>query len=150
MERMVSNRTPSSPSALRPSSSSVPTHFLPVPLDETGEVALPRAHRAMQPDGHGGQRGGGEKLDGEDPQTVEVDDAPPGVPDPHAVVEIAGLEAVEVEDGAALESHPHVAAACLEARDVAEARHEEPAEADLAFALGELEPEELERAALLG
>ena len=124
--------------------------LLPVPLDVAGEVALPRAHRAMQPHGHGGQRGGGEKVDGADPQTVEVDDAPPGVPDAHAVVEIAGLEAVEVEDGAALERHLDVAAACLEARDVAEARHEEPAEADLALPLGELETEELDRVALPG
>ena len=83
-------------------------------------------------------------------RAVEVHDAPPAVPHPHAVVEVAGGEAVEVEHGPALESHPHVAAARLDARDVAEARHEGPAEVDLALPVGDLDPEDLDRAALLG
>ena len=62
---------------------------------------------------------------------VEVHDAAPAVPHAHAVVEVVGGEAVEVEHGPALERHPHVAAARLDARDVAEARHERPAEVDL-------------------
>ena len=81
---------------------------------------------------------------------VEVHDAAPAVPHPHAVVEVVGGEAVEVEHGPALESHPHVAAARLDARDVAEARHEGPAEVDLALPADDLDPEDLDRAALLG
>src|SRR5215218_7893770 len=102
--------------------------LLPVPLDEAGEVALPRAHRTVQPAGGGAQPGGGEELDRADPQTVEVDDAPPAVPHPHAVVEVAGVETVEVEHGPALENHPHLTAARLDARDLAETRHEWPAD----------------------
>src|SRR6185295_3830589 len=68
--------------------------LLPVPLDEAGEIALPRAHRTVQPVGGGDQRGGGEELDGADAQAVEVDDTPLAVPHPHAVVEVAGFEAV--------------------------------------------------------
>src|SRR3954468_13919974 len=126
--------------------------LLPVPLDEAGEVALPRAHRTAQPVGGGARRGGGEELDSAEPQTVEVDDAPPAVPHPHAVVEVAGLEAVEAaEYGPTLESHPHLFAMALDARDVAEARHERPAEVDRALPLEHLEPEELDdRTALLG
>src|SRR3954470_21879832 len=125
--------------------------LLPVPLDEAGEVALPRAHRAVQPVGGGAWRGGGEELDPEDPQTVEVDDAPPAVPHPHAVVEVAGFEAVEVvEYGPTLESHPYLFAMRLDARDVTEARHERPAEVDRALPAGDLDPEDLDRAALLG
>ena len=57
--------------------------------------------------------------------------------------------AVEMEDGPALESHPQVAAIRLDSRDVAEARHERPTEVDLALPMGDLEPEDLERPALL-
>src|SRR6185295_12455959 len=124
--------------------------LLPVPLDEAGEVALPRAYRSVQPVGGGAWPGGGEELDGADPQTVEVDDAPPAVPHPHAVVEVAGGEAVEVEHGPALESHPHLSAARLDARDLAEARHEKPDAIDRALPVGDLDPEDLDRAALLG
>ncbi len=80
---------------------------------------------------------------------VEIHDAAPAVPHSHAVVEVVGGEAVEVEHGPALERHPHVAAARLDARDVAEARHERPAEVDLALPVGDLDPEDLDRAALL-
>ena len=124
--------------------------LLPVPLDEAGEVALPCAHRTVQPVGGGAEQGRWEELDRADPQTIEVDHAPPAVPHPHAVVEVAGGEAVEVEHGPALESHSHVAAARLDARDVAEARHEKPAEVNRVFPVGDLDPEDLDRAAHLG
>jgi len=58
--------------------------------------------------------------------------------------------AVKVEHGPALESHLHIAVARLDARDVAEARHERPVEVDLALAVGDLDPEDLDRAALPG
>src|SRR6185312_13050645 len=124
--------------------------LLSVPLDEAGEVTLPRAHGAVQPVGGGAQRGGGKKLDGTDPQTVEVDDAPLAVPHPHAVVEVAGFEAVEVEHRPALESHPHLLAARLHACELAEARHERPAAIDRALPVGDRDPEDLDPAALLG
>src|SRR5262249_3219657 len=54
--------------------------LLPVPLHEAGEVALPRAHRAVQPVGCGAKPGGGKELDGADLPTVEVHDAVPAVP----------------------------------------------------------------------
>ena len=128
----------------------MPTPLPPVPLDEAGEVALLRVHRTVQPVGGGVQRGGGEELDRADPQTVEVDDAPLAVPHAHIVVEVAGLEAVEVEHGPALESHPYLAAARLDARDLAEARHELPADFDRSLPVGDLDSEDLDRVALPG
>ena len=80
---------------------------------------------------------------------VEVHDAAPGVPHSHAVGEVVRGEAVEVEHGPALESHPKVETPRLDARDVAEAPHERPAEADLALPVGDLDPEDLNLAALL-
>ena len=71
-----------------------------------------------------------------------------GVPHPHAVVEVIGGVAVEVEHGAALERHAHVEASRLDASDVAEARHEWPAEIDLTLPERDLEPEDRDRAAL--
>src|SRR4030095_507840 len=77
----------------------------PVPLDEAGEVALPRAHRTVQPIGGGAWRRSGEELAVADPSTVaaqlqipqprfdptfQVHDTPPAVPHSHAVVEVAG------------------------------------------------------------
>jgi hypothetical protein len=113
----------------------------------------------VQPAGGGAQTGGGEEFDRADPHsrwrrystgpTGEVDDAPPVIPYPHPIVEVVGGAPGEVEDGAALERHPHVASARLDARDVAEARHEGPAEIDLMLAKRDLEPEDRERPALL-
>ena len=74
--------------------------------------------------------------------------AAPVVPYSQAVGEVVGGEAVEVEHGPALESHPNVATLCLDARDVAEAPHERPAEVDLALPLGDPDPEDLDRAEL--
>jgi hypothetical protein len=121
--------------------------LVPVPADEAGEVALPRAHRAVQPVRGGVQRRRGEELDRADLQAVEVDDAPPAVPHPHAVVEVARLEAVEVEGGPVLQGHPHLAALRLDARDLAEAHHEEPADS---LPAADLDPEDGTRAVLLG
>ena len=57
----------------------------------------------------------------------------PCVPHAHAVVEVARLEAVEVEHRPTLQGHPDVSAARLDARDVTETRHEKPDEIDLAL-----------------
>ncbi len=78
-----------------------------------------------------------------DSEPVEVGHAPRAIPHPHAVVEVAGGEAVEVEHGSALESDPHVAATRLDARDVAEAGHEKPAEVDGALPVDDLDPKDL-------
>ncbi len=77
------------------------------------------------------------------PPIVEVHDSARAVPHSHAVVEVVGGEAVEVEHGPALESHPHVAAR-LDARDVAVAHHESPAEVNLALQVRDLDPEDLD------
>ena len=122
--------------------------LLPIPLDEAGEVAPARAHGTVQPIGGGAWPTGGEEVDGADLRLVEVHDAAPAVPHPHAVGEVVGGVAVEVEHGPALESHPQVPAVRLDARDVAEARHERPGEVDLAFPVEDFDPEDLERAAL--
>src|SRR5262245_27619367 len=126
--------------------------LLPVPLNEAGEIPLPRPHRSVKPVGDGAEPGGpgrgGEELDGADP--VEVHGAATGVPDTHAVVVGAGLEAAEGEHGPALAGDPHLANARLDARDVAEARHEGAADLVRAVMGADLEPEQLDRPALLG
>jgi len=72
-----------------------------------------------------------------------------GVPHSHAVGKVVGAEAIEVKHGPAFESHPQLAAARLDARDVAEARHERPVEFESGLPAGDFEPEDLDRVALL-
>jgi hypothetical protein len=149
MERIVSKRRRSGPPAVQLVGADA---LLPVPLDEAGEVAVPRLYGAVQPFRGVGleeESTGGKKLDGADPQTVEIDDTPLAVPNPHAVVEVAGGQAVEVERGAALESHPHGGAAGFDTGNVAETRHEQPAQVHATLPPGDLEPEDLDRVALL-
>ncbi len=95
--------------------------LLPVPLDEAGEVALPRARRAVQPGGGGAGRRGGRSSMVRIRETVE-DRPHPRLPSHTRTPSSKSLaaKAVEVEHGPALESHPHVAAVRLDARDVAE------------------------------
>ena len=81
------------------------------------------------------------------PPSVEVHDAAPAVPHAHAVVDVAGGEAVELEHRPALERHLHVSDVRLDARDVAEPRHEQPAEVDRTIPAADLEPEDLDLAA---
>jgi hypothetical protein len=103
----------------------------------------------VQPAGDVVERGSGEELDRADPPFREVDRAAPLVPHPHAVGEVVGVEAVEVDHGPALEHHPQDAIRLrLDPREVAEARQERPAEVDRALPLRDLDPEDLERGAL--
>jgi len=120
----------------------------PIPLDEAGEVARVRAYGTVQPIGGSAWAAVGQEVDGADPPLVEIHDAVAAVPHPDAIGEVVGSEEVEVEHGPALESHLQVPALRLDARDVAEARHERPGEVDLVFLLEDFDPEDLNRAAL--
>ena len=135
--------------------------FLAVPLEETCEGTLPGVHRAVETARRRAGRIAGEELDRADLPRREVDGAARAVPDAHAVVEVAGFEAVEGEGSAALERHAHLGveigavldgapqpvAVGLDAGDIAEARHEGPAQVEGAVAPVDLDAEDLERGA---
>ena len=73
----------------------------------------------------------------------------PGFIDPERHRYAAGQKRIKI-GGPALEPHAQIAAACLDARDVAEAHHERPVKVDVALHAGDLDPEDLDGTVLGG
>jgi hypothetical protein len=81
-------------------------------------------------------------------QAVEVNLALPVVPHAQTVVEVAGVEAVEVEDRPALENDAHLVTLRLDPGDVAESNHEAPFHLARTVPSCDLEREDLDPMAL--
>ena len=78
--------------------------------------------------------GSGKKIDGADLSRADVQNPLTAVPHAHAIIEVVDGGIIGDEYGPALERQPHVTAERLDASDVAKARHEGPAEIELAAA----------------
>lgn len=148
MERIVSSRRATLPSAVRPVSSSVPSASSRSQATKPPSFPLSRVHRAAEPRRSLGERWGGKKLDGADRERLEIHDAASTVPYADAVVEVASLEPIEGDDGAALERRADLSSFRLEPGEVAEAHLERARDCQRMTAFADLDPEHRDRLAL--
>src|SRR6185503_12789294 len=121
-----------------------------VPLDVAAELAVARLYLAPQPRlGAGDARGRRPELDRADAMPRHLDLAEAPVPHLHLALDVVAA-ALDVEDGAVLERHPHLVAALrLETDDVAEAGDELAVLVPVAVEGAELDAEELDLVAVV-